>query len=185
MVPENSSNLPTDSSYIHEEPFGIKELITDLRAVRSKIEDAKIRRGLIIRSEKANDFYSTEFLSQLYAEEGRGVFTVRQNILGQMQKGGRPSPFDRNFATEMTATATIWMIEKVLESLKNGKVKEHRNRRCIYFIIGSLCSIIRGISFIQIKCNYCDNNNRILVVFNFCIRLSDKVYVIYRLGGRS
>jgi 6-phosphofructokinase len=32
---------------------------------------------------------------RLYAEEGKGRFTVRQNILGHMQQGGWPSPFDR------------------------------------------------------------------------------------------
>ena len=61
-------------------------------------------------------------MSQLYAEEGRDLFTVRQNIFGEIQKGGSPSPFDRNFATEMTAQATNWMIEKVLENFKDGKV---------------------------------------------------------------
>jgi 6-phosphofructokinase len=34
-------------------------------------------------------------LCRLYAEEGKGRFTVRQNILGHMQQGGWPSPFDR------------------------------------------------------------------------------------------
>jgi 6-phosphofructokinase 1 len=31
--------------------------------------------------------------------------SVRTNILGHMQQGGSPSPFDRNFATEMGAAA--------------------------------------------------------------------------------
>jgi 6-phosphofructokinase 1 len=41
----------------------------------------------------------------LYSEEGRGVFTVRNNVLGHMQQGGSPSPFDRNLGTKMAAKA--------------------------------------------------------------------------------
>jgi hypothetical protein len=29
--------------------------------------------------------YNTKFLSSVYSEEGRGVFTVRHNVLGHMQ----------------------------------------------------------------------------------------------------
>ena len=90
--------------------------------MRFKIEKGKIQRGLILRNEKANDEYSTQFLTHLYAEEGRGIFSVRQNILGHMQQGGSPSPFDRNFGTEMAAKATVWLVEKAESNLQDGQV---------------------------------------------------------------
>ena len=45
------------------------------------------------------------FFDSLYGEEGRGIFTVRNNVLGHMQQGGSPSPFDRNLGTKMAAKA--------------------------------------------------------------------------------
>ena len=43
--------------------------------------------------------------SSLYTEEGKGIFTVRNNVLGHMQQGGSPSPYDRNLGTKMAAKA--------------------------------------------------------------------------------
>jgi len=49
----------------------------------------------MIRSEHANDVYDTGFMCALFEEEGGGLFDVRQSILGHLQQGGDPSPFDR------------------------------------------------------------------------------------------
>jgi 6-phosphofructokinase 1 len=70
------------------------------------METGKIHRGLILRNENASTNYSLDFLTKLYDEEGSGIFSVRNNILGHMQQGGSPSPFDRNYGTEMAVTAT-------------------------------------------------------------------------------
>ena len=37
----------------------------------------------------------------LFEEEGGGLFDVRQSILGHLQQGGDPSPFDRIHATRL------------------------------------------------------------------------------------
>lgn len=42
-----------------------------------------IQRGLILRNEKANDNYNTDFIYRLYSEEGKGLFTARSNVLGK------------------------------------------------------------------------------------------------------
>jgi 6-phosphofructokinase 1 len=39
-----------------------------------------------------------------------------------MQQGGSPSPFDRNFGTEMAAKATVWLVEKAEANLIDGQV---------------------------------------------------------------
>ena len=39
------------------------------------------------RNEKANSNYTTEFIHQLYTEEGAGSFNCRVNVLGHMQQG--------------------------------------------------------------------------------------------------
>ena len=56
---------------------------------------------------------SCTFISRLYCEEGKDKFTVRQNILGHMQQGGYPSPFDRNVATKMAAKTVNWLCEQL------------------------------------------------------------------------
>jgi 6-phosphofructokinase 1 len=39
----------------------------------------------------------------LFDEEGRGLFEARQAILGHLQQGGNPSPFDRVMATRLAS----------------------------------------------------------------------------------
>jgi hypothetical protein len=34
----------------------------------------------------ANDHYSTDFITKLLQEEGKGVFSARSNVLGHMQQ---------------------------------------------------------------------------------------------------
>lgn len=41
------------------------------------------------RNENSNDNYTTDFIYQLYSEEGKGVFDCRKNVLGHMQQVSR------------------------------------------------------------------------------------------------
>ena len=113
-----------DAAYVKEEPIGIRDLMYDLEVLTSKLDAGKVERGLILRNEKCNDNYSTDFLYRLFAEEGKGKFSARMNVLGHMQQGGYPSPFDRNFGTKMAAKANLWMIEQIGKNLfgKEGVV---------------------------------------------------------------
>ncbi|XP_045386718.1 ATP-dependent 6-phosphofructokinase, platelet type isoform X3 [Lemur catta] len=74
-----------------------------------------IQRGLVLRNESCSENYTTDFIYQLYSEEGRGVFDCRKNVLGHMQQGGAPSPFDRNFGTKISARAMEWITSKLKE----------------------------------------------------------------------
>ena len=53
----------------------------------------------MIRNEFANPVYTTTFISDLFEEEGKELFEVRWSVLGHMQQGGDPTPFDRVLAT--------------------------------------------------------------------------------------
>ncbi|CAH1101013.1 unnamed protein product [Psylliodes chrysocephalus] len=101
-----------DAAYIYEENFTIKELQQDVYHMASKMSEG-VQRGLILRNEKASDFYNTEFIYRLYSEEGKGLFSARMNILGHMQQGGSPSPFDRNLGTKMATKAVDWIVCQV------------------------------------------------------------------------
>ncbi|CAJ0944459.1 unnamed protein product [Ranitomeya imitator] len=81
-----------------------------------------IQRGLVLRNENCNENYSTDFIYQLYSEEGKGVFDCRKNVLGHMQQGGAPSPFDRNFGTKISAKAVQWISRKLKETYRKGRI---------------------------------------------------------------
>ena len=61
-----------DAAYIREEKFTIRDLIDDLEIVIRKMNHHKIERGMILRNEKANEKYDTDFIKALYSEEGKG-----------------------------------------------------------------------------------------------------------------
>ncbi|XP_077851602.1 ATP-dependent 6-phosphofructokinase, liver type isoform X6 [Macaca mulatta] len=81
-----------------------------------------IQRGLVLRNEKCHDYYTTEFLYNLYSSEGKGVFDCRTNVLGHLQQGGAPTPFDRNYGTKLGVKAMLWLSEKLREVYRKGRV---------------------------------------------------------------
>ncbi|XP_040611504.1 ATP-dependent 6-phosphofructokinase, platelet type isoform X2 [Mesocricetus auratus] len=109
-----------DAAYIFEEPFDIRDLQSNVEHLRDKMKTS-IQRGLVLRNESCNVNYTTDFIYQLYSEEGKGVFDCRKNVLGHMQQGGSPSPFDRNFGTKISARAMEWITEKLKGSQGTGK----------------------------------------------------------------
>ncbi|XP_014045827.1 6-phosphofructokinase type C isoform X4 [Salmo salar] len=110
-----------DAVYIYEEPFDIRDLQSNVEHLTEKMKTG-IQRGLVLRNENSNENFTTDFIYQLYSEEGKGVFDCRKNVLGHMQQGGAPSPFDRNFGTKIAAKAIQWISRKLKESYKEGKV---------------------------------------------------------------
>ncbi|NWS66875.1 PFKAP protein, partial [Crotophaga sulcirostris] len=110
-----------DAAYIFEEQFDIRELQANVEHLTEKMKTS-IQRGLVLRNENCNENYTTDFIYQLYSEEGKGVFDCRKNVLGHMQQGGAPSPFDRNFGTKISAKAMQWISRKLKETYRKGKV---------------------------------------------------------------
>ncbi|XP_051281972.1 ATP-dependent 6-phosphofructokinase, platelet type isoform X4 [Dicentrarchus labrax] len=110
-----------DTVYIYEEPFDIRDLQANVEHLTQKMKTS-IQRGLVLRNENCNENFTTDFVYQLYTEEGRGVFDCRKNILGHMQQGGAPSPFDRNFGTKVAAKAIQWITRTLKDSYKGGRV---------------------------------------------------------------
>ncbi|XP_034499980.1 LOW QUALITY PROTEIN: ATP-dependent 6-phosphofructokinase, platelet type [Ailuropoda melanoleuca] len=109
-----------DAAYIFEEPFDIRDLQSNVEHLTEKMKTT-IQRGLVLRNESCSENYTTDFIYQLYSEEGKGVFDCRKNVLGHMQQGGAPSPFDRNFGTKISARAMQWISTKLKEALGKGK----------------------------------------------------------------
>ncbi|XP_028992849.1 ATP-dependent 6-phosphofructokinase, liver type [Betta splendens] len=110
-----------DAAYIYEDPFNIHDLTTNVEHLSEKMKK-DIQRGLILRNEKCHENYTTDFIYNLYSSEGKGIFDCRVNVLGHLQQGGVPSPFDRNFATKLGVKAVQWITEKLSENFRQGRV---------------------------------------------------------------
>uniref|UniRef100_A0A668AWK8 6-phosphofructokinase n=1 Tax=Myripristis murdjan TaxID=586833 RepID=A0A668AWK8_9TELE len=118
-----------DAAYIYEEPFDIRDLQANVEHLTEKMKTS-IQRGLVLRNENCNENYTTDFIYQLYSEEGKGVFDCRKNVLGHMQQGGAPSPFDRNFGTKISAKAMQWVSKKLVETFRQGRVFANTEDSC-------------------------------------------------------
>nr|XP_033494161.1 ATP-dependent 6-phosphofructokinase, platelet type isoform X3 [Epinephelus lanceolatus] len=115
-----------DAAYIYEEPFDIRDLQANVEHLTEKMKTS-IQRGLVLRNENCNENYTTDFIYQLYSEEGKGVFDSRKNVLGHMQQGGAPSPFDRNFGTKISAKAMQWVTKKLVETFRHDEGRVFAN----------------------------------------------------------
>ena len=98
--------------YLHEEGVTLQDLQIDINNLNYGFSHGK-RLGLMIRNEYANQVYSTAFMCALFEEEGKDLFDVRQAILGHLQQGGNPSPFDRIQATRLATHCIHHLIQKV------------------------------------------------------------------------
>jgi 6-phosphofructokinase 1 len=97
--------------YMHEEGVTLADLQRDLQSLMDGFRHGK-RLGLLIRNEDANRFYTTAFMCALFEEEGGDLFDVRQAILGHLQQGGDPSPFDRILATRLAGQCVEYLLQE-------------------------------------------------------------------------
>jgi len=121
--------------YMHEEGVTLKDLQQDVENLTRGFEAGK-RLGLMIRNEYANKIYTTQFMCSLFEEEGKDIFDVRPAILGHLQQGGDPSPFDRIQATRLARLCLEFLIEECNKGdtqsafigLQHGKLQFHDMR---------------------------------------------------------
>ncbi len=103
--------------YLHEEGVTLNDLQKDLEHLVDGFSKGK-RLGLMIRNEKANSLYTTGFMAALFEEEGGRHYDVRQAILGHLQQGGDPSPFDRILSIRLAKLCLEYLITECLEGRK-------------------------------------------------------------------
>jgi 6-phosphofructokinase 1 len=118
--------------YIHEEGVSLSDLQQDLQQLVEGFKGGK-RLGLMIRSEGANPVYTTGFMTALFEEEGGHLFDVRQAILGHLQQGGSPSPFDRIQATRLALRGIEFVIEEATRSSPRGAFMGMQNGKLQIF----------------------------------------------------
>jgi 6-phosphofructokinase 1 len=118
-----------ERAYLHEQGVTLHDLANDVEELSIGFRKGN-RLGLLIRNEKANVIYNTAFMAALFEEEGGDLFDVRQAILGHLQQGGSPSPFDRILATRFAA--------KSIEYLENEIEREDFTSACIGQLRGKI-----------------------------------------------
>jgi 6-phosphofructokinase 1 len=99
--------------YLHEEGVTLKDLQEDVNMLISGFQSGK-RLGVMIRNEYANSIYTTPFISSLFEEEGHHLFEVRWSVLGHLQQGGDPTPFDRVLGTRLAVKCVEFLAEQAL-----------------------------------------------------------------------
>lgn len=115
--------------YLHEEGMTLAGLNEDVQEMVEGFKRGR-RFHLALRNEQASVGYTTEFLRELFTEESQGLFDVRTMILGHLQQGGNPTPFDRVHAARLAAHSIDWLTGQVLAgrsdwryvSMVNGKM---------------------------------------------------------------
>uniref|UniRef100_A0A4W5RB73 6-phosphofructokinase n=1 Tax=Hucho hucho TaxID=62062 RepID=A0A4W5RB73_9TELE len=113
-VPGSDFSIGADTALNTITMLNVEHLIEKMKT--------SVKRGLILRNSNANENYTTQFLYNLYSEEGKGTFDCRMNVLGHMQQGGTPTPFDRNFGTKMGSKSVLWLTDKLKECYRHGRI---------------------------------------------------------------
>jgi 6-phosphofructokinase 1 len=105
--------------YLHEEGIALRDLQTDLTMLLDDIQQGR-RLSLMIRNEYANPLYTTGFIAALFEQEGADRFDVRQVILGHLQQGGSPTPFDRIQAIRLATRCVEHLIAEAEQETPAG-----------------------------------------------------------------
>jgi 6-phosphofructokinase 1 len=117
--------------YLPEEGIILKQLQEDVNMLKRGFNLGK-RLGLVIRNEYANQIYSTSFIYSLFEEEGQDVFDARPAILGHLQQGGDPSPFDRIQATRLARLCVEHLIEQCNQGDTTGSFIGLQNGQFVF-----------------------------------------------------
>ncbi|KIK17639.1 hypothetical protein PISMIDRAFT_110989 [Pisolithus microcarpus 441] len=93
----------------------------DLDMLRADVKFLKIRYGLdakgksegrlVIRNECASKVYTTDMLTDMFREEGGGLFDSRYASLGHILQGGVPTPMDRARAARLSLRCMAFLEE--------------------------------------------------------------------------
>ena len=111
-----------DTSYIFEDKFTISDMHNDVARLVGKFQADGVQRGIITRSERCSVNFTSDFMCQLFSEEGRGVFVTESNVLGHLQQGDSPSPYDRILGTKYAAHAVDYFLEQLGKCVVGGEM---------------------------------------------------------------
>ena len=71
-----------DNAYIPEVPFDVFSISEDVKKLIEKFKRGNMR-GIVVRNENANPYYTTSFLQNIYEGQSENNYICRTNILGE------------------------------------------------------------------------------------------------------
>ncbi|MFX0538354.1 6-phosphofructokinase [Ornithinimicrobium sp. Y1847] len=101
--------------YLPEEDISLADLARDAARMTHTFERGR-QLWLAIRGEQASDSYTADLMTRVFEEEGGDLFDVRTVVLGHVQTGADPTPFDRLLATRLAREA----LARVRDQLERG-----------------------------------------------------------------
>ena len=128
--------------YLHERGISLTSLRIQLKELMKAFKKHNRGIALFIRNEKANDAYSVDFISQLFTEEAGGLFDVRKSILGPMQQGGNPTPFDRIQGTRLAYDGMLQLFKKLKKDDKTSTFIGFSGSKTSSHPINQLCTMV-------------------------------------------
>lgn len=90
--------------YLPEDRLRIADIAADAERMSRSFAEGR-RLYLVLRNEMASTHYTTDLVARVFEEEGGDLFDVRSTVLGHVQDGGDPTPFDRLLATRLARLA--------------------------------------------------------------------------------
>lgn len=107
-----------EKSYLPETGVSLQQLAEDIDALVDAFETGRTF-YLAVMGEETSEHYTSDVIAKMFEAEGHGLFSVRQAIVGHIQQGGVPSPFDRVNATRLAYHAIAWLDDQ----LQQGKTE--------------------------------------------------------------
>jgi 6-phosphofructokinase 1 len=130
--------------YLHEHGITLEKLEQQVKELSSNFLNGDRHVALMIRNEKANPTYTTSFICELFQEAGGGVFDIRKVILGSMQQGGTPSPFDRIQAVRLAFEGLTLLENQLKENSHNAQFIGHCSGKFAVHNIADLPKMVAG-----------------------------------------
>lgn len=101
--------------FIPEEGVTLRQIVNQVKNLRKSFAQGR-RLAVIVFNEQASEAYDVNTLQRIMNEEGDDLFDVRSIILGHIQRGGAPSPFDRILAARLGAQSILHLKDLSCES---------------------------------------------------------------------
>ena len=96
----------------------------------------------MVRSERADALYTTQFIASMFQHESGGLFEVRSAVLGQVQEGCNPSPFDRIQATRLAKAGVETLIDRAHADHAQSFMVGMREGNVVVTQLGELPNVI-------------------------------------------
>ncbi|NLE97982.1 MAG: 6-phosphofructokinase, partial [Propionibacterium sp.] len=98
--------------YLPETGITLPQLADDIAALVDAFDTGRSF-YLAVIGEEASQHYTSEVVAKMFEAEGHGRYTVRQAVVGHLQQGGIPSPFDRINATRLAYHAIAYLDDQI------------------------------------------------------------------------